>query len=248
MEEYKIPVDQFEKFSRSVHGVALLEKHDSGAPACNNCHGNHGAAPPGVESISKVCGTCHALNADLFSTSPHKKAFDDLSLPECETCHDNHEIVAATNQLLGTSPEAVCTRCHSETDNPKGYQVAGMMRQWIDSLEAAERNAQSIVSDAEQKGMEVSEVKFQLRDVRQSRLEARTKVHSFNGEQFQSVVEKGFVTASLVTAEAQHAVDEYYFRRIGLGIATLIISVLAISLYLYIKRIERRQEEGTANS
>ena len=65
MKEYGIPTDQYEKYSKSVHGVALLQKHDLGAPACNKCHGNHGATPPGVESISKVCGTCHALNADL---------------------------------------------------------------------------------------------------------------------------------------------------------------------------------------
>jgi hypothetical protein len=39
-----IPHNQYEKFARSVHGIALLKKHDSGAPACNICHGNHGAA------------------------------------------------------------------------------------------------------------------------------------------------------------------------------------------------------------
>ncbi|MBF8247890.1 MAG: exported protein of unknown function [Bacteroidetes bacterium] len=65
MKGYKIPTDQYAKFTKSVHGVALLQKRDLAAPACNDCHGNHGAIPPGVESISKVCGTCHALNADL---------------------------------------------------------------------------------------------------------------------------------------------------------------------------------------
>ncbi len=73
MKPYGIPTDQEEKFRQSVHGVALLQKHDAGAPACNSCHGNHGATPPGVESISKVCGTCHALNADLFSASPTRR-------------------------------------------------------------------------------------------------------------------------------------------------------------------------------
>ena len=34
-----IPTDQYEKFARSVHGVALLQKQDIGAPACNSCHG-----------------------------------------------------------------------------------------------------------------------------------------------------------------------------------------------------------------
>lgn len=244
MKEYKIPTDQFESYAKSVHGVALLTKHDLGAPACNSCHGNHGATPPGVESISKVCGTCHALNADLFSSSRHKKAFDELQLPECETCHGNHEIIAAADKLLGTGEEAVCTRCHSDTDNPKGFHVAGVMRQLADSLENMEQHARSLVDDAEQKGMEIGEAKFKLRDARQARLEARTMVHSFNEEKFREVAGKGLNTASVVTAEARQAIDEYFFRRYGLAVATLIITVLAISLYVFIRRIERKQREA----
>lgn len=241
MRPYKIPTDQFEKFSRSVHGIALLRKNDVSAPACNDCHGNHGAAPPGVESVSKVCGTCHALNADLFSASPHKKAFDSRKLPECETCHGNHEIVAAADRLLGVTPNAVCSRCHRGNENPKGYVVARTMRQLIDSLEQSEGRARSLVDDAEQKGMEVAEAKFKLRDARQARLQSRTMVHSFNEEKFRDVVGKGLAVAAVVSQEGQHAIDEYYFRRIGLGIATVIITILAASLYFVIKRIERAQ-------
>ncbi len=248
MKEYKIPTDQFEKFSKSVHGIALLKKHDVGAPACNNCHGNHGATPPGVESISKVCGTCHALNADLFSSSPHKKAFDELRLPECETCHGNHEIVAATTELLGTSPEAVCSRCHSETEKPKGFHAAGAMRQLTDSLESTEKHARTLIDEAEQKGMEIAEAKFKLRDARQARLQARTMVHSFNEQKFRETIDKGLSTTALVTEEGRQAIDEYYFRRIGLGVATLIITVLAVSLYLFIQRIERNQQLKKASN
>jgi predicted CXXCH cytochrome family protein len=241
MKPYKIPTDQYDGFVRSVHGVALLEKKDVAAPACNDCHGNHGAMPPGIESISKVCGTCHALNADLFSVSPHKKAFDERRLPECETCHGNHDIVAATERLLGVGGEAVCATCHSEQENQKGFFVARTMRTLIDSLEISEARAWVLVEEAEQKGMEVSDLKFKLRDVRQARLQSRTAVHSFSEGQFREVVEAGLSVSSTVAAGGQAAVDEYYFRRWGLGIATLIISVVAVALYVYIKRIERRQ-------
>lgn len=241
MKAYKIPTDQFDKFSRSVHGVALLQKKDLSAPACNDCHGNHGAAPPGVSSISKVCGTCHALNADLFSSSPHKKAFDDRKLPECETCHGNHEIIAATDRLLGVSEQAVCSKCHTDQQNVKGFAVAKTMRMLIDSLESQEAHAAALVGEAEQKGMEISEPKFKLRDARQARLQSRTMVHSFNEEKFREVVAKGLVTAEVVSQDAQLSIDEYFFRRIGLGIATLIITILAAALYLWIRRIERSQ-------
>ncbi|MEW6509633.1 MAG: cytochrome c3 family protein [Bacteroidota bacterium] len=240
MKGYGIPSDQFKKYSTSVHGKALLEKNDLGAPACNGCHGNHGATPPGVESISKVCGTCHALNAELFSTSPHKKAFDKRKLPECETCHGNHETVAATDALLGVGPEAVCTWCHGKYPDSRAYHVAQAMRGLIDTLERSEKDAQARVSEAEQKGMEIGEAKFKLREIRQARLESRTMVHSFDENKFREVVVKGLGVASVVSAAAGKEIDEYYFRRLGLAISTVIITVVAVSLYLTIRRMERK--------
>jgi len=241
MKSYNIPTDQFSKFEKSVHGKALLEKHDVAAPACNDCHGNHAATPPGVESVSKVCGTCHALNADLFSASPHKKVFDEKKLPECETCHGNHQIVAATDQLLGVGPDAVCSKCHHESENPKGFVVARTMRQLIDSLEAGEANASSLIKEAEQKGMEVSEASFKLRDAHQARLQSRTAVHSFNENKFREVVGGGLTVTAIVAEDGRHAIDEYYFRRWGLGVATIIISIVVVSLYFIIRRIEEKQ-------
>lgn len=241
MKGYKIPVDQFEKYSKGVHGIALLQKHDLAAPACNDCHGNHGATPPGVQSISKICGSCHALNADLFSKSPHKRAFDQKNLPECETCHGYHDIVVATDKLLGVSSEAVCSWCHGGAPTSKAYLVAKNMRQLIDSLRSSESAATLLVDEAERKGMEIGEARFKLRDARQARLESRTMVHSFDEQQFQQIVDKGLKVASEVSEEANNAIEEYYFRRQGLGIATLIITVLAVSLYVFIRRLERRQ-------
>ncbi len=244
MKNYKIPTDQFKNYSMSVHGNALLVKHDLSAPACNDCHGNHGATPPGVESISQVCGTCHALNAELFSTSPHKKAFDSLNYPECETCHSNHLIITATDKLIGVDNKAVCSRCHSQTNNPKGYIAAKTMKMLIDSLENYEKNDNKLINEAEQKGMEVGDAKYKLRDVQQSRLEARTAVHAFNLKKFEVVVNKGLAVASDIHSEAMNAINDYFFRRYGLGIATLIITILAISLYRFIRRIERKNKNN----
>jgi hypothetical protein len=92
--------------------------------------------------------------------------------------------------------------------------------------------------------MEISEAKFKLRDAHQARLESRTMVHSFNQERFKEVVAKGLGVTASVREEAVDALDEYVFRRIGLGFATLAITILVVSLYLYIRRIERRQATG----
>src|SRR5947199_213145 len=53
---YKMPTVQFEKYRKSVHGTALMDQRDLAAPTCNDCHGNHGARPPGMDSVPGVCG------------------------------------------------------------------------------------------------------------------------------------------------------------------------------------------------
>jgi hypothetical protein len=68
-------------------------------------------------------------------------------------------------------------------------------------------------------------------------------VHSFDEQQFRDIVVQGLAVASVVAEEGQMAVDQFYFRRWGLGISTLVISMLALSLYFYIRRIEKRQRE-----
>lgn len=242
MSGYKIPTDQYKKFSLSVHGIALLEKNDLNAPACNSCHGNHAATPPGVESISKVCGTCHALNAELFSGSPHKKAFDEKKYPECETCHGNHSIATATNELLGISGQEICGKCHKENINTEGFKSAQQMRRLIDSLDAQILYAKKLLDEAEQKGMEISEAKFKLRDANQAKQETRTIIHSFDLEKFREVVEqKGLTVTSSVIGESKKAIDDYYFRRYGLGVSVLIITGLAFTIFLYIRKIEKKK-------
>ena len=245
MSKYKIPTDQYEKYSKSVHGIALLKKKDLGAPACNSCHGNHAATPPGLSSISEVCGTCHALNAELFASSPHKKAFDERKYPECETCHSNHLIITATDKLLGVSKNAVCSKCHTPEKYPEGYKVAKNMKMLIDSLESAQKYANKLIDNAEQKGMEVDDEKFKLRDAHQALLEARTAVHSFNEKKFDDVVVgKGLKVTTEVIKDAQASIDDYYFRRKGLGIALIITILLAVGLYLYIKDYEKNQKKN----
>jgi predicted CXXCH cytochrome family protein len=242
MRGYKIPLDQFEKYSNSVHGKLLLEKNNFNAPACNDCHGNHSATPPGVESISKVCGTCHALSAELFAASPHKKAFDQKQLPECETCHGNHEIITATDKLLGVQNSAVCKSCHGDNPESKAFITAKFMKELRDSLVNAEKNALLLINEAEQKGIEISEAKFKLRDAKQALFESRTMVHSFDRSKFQEVIDRGLTAASTVTANVSNAIEDYFFRRWGLGVSTLIITIVAVSLYLYIRRIEKKQK------
>jgi len=100
MAPYGIPTTQYADFKDSVHGAALLEQGDTSAPACNDCHGNHGATPPGVRSVAHVCGQCHGREAALFGASFKKDLFDAAGLQGCTVCHDHHRIQHPTPELF----------------------------------------------------------------------------------------------------------------------------------------------------
>ena len=240
MSNYGLPTDQLKLFTESVHGVALLEKEDLNAPSCNDCHGNHGAVPPGVESISKVCGSCHVLNMELFEQSPHQKAFDENDFPECETCHGNHSIKNVTDDLVGVQKSSVCVECHSNDDDNKGYIVASEMKSLIDSLKNERKITTEILDDATQKGMDIGEAEFSLKDVRQVLIQSRTTIHTFDIDKFRESIQPGFESVSKIKQAGVDAVDDYYFRRIGLGVSTIIVTILVIGLYFKIRKMEKK--------
>ena len=148
-----LPTDQLAQWRGSVHAEALLERGDLSAPTCNDCHGNHGATPPGIESISFVCGQCHGREARLFRQGPKQAKYeehnlfmeglgpggcadchmppdsaasrDDIDhLSECASCHGNHGVRRPTLAMLTPLPSTPCAYCH-EGSGPSGDGEAG---------------------------------------------------------------------------------------------------------------------------
>ena len=240
MSGFKIPSDQVVKFKTSVHAKALYERQDLSAPTCNDCHGNHGAAPPGITSVANVCGQCHARQADLFQTSPHKAAFDQQGLAECITCHSNHDIAAPTDQMIGTQQGTLCVNCHSNGD--KGYAAAGHMRSQIDQLIASIDKSNDILSLAERKGMEVSKPKFDLKGATDALTHARVLIHSSSTDEVDKVVRPGLDVADKGYKAGLDALAELSFRRKGLVVSLVFILFLALLVYLKLRQIESRQQ------
>jgi hypothetical protein len=142
-----LPVDQFAKWRRSVHATAMFDKGDLTAPTCNDCHGNHGALPPGVASVANVCGQCHGREAELFRASSKHAGFENhngmlsgegcsschetIAAPpggmthfsECATCHQYHGVIRPTVALLGPLPPTPCAFCHEPSQNEEAAVV-----------------------------------------------------------------------------------------------------------------------------
>jgi len=228
-----LPTDQHELYERSVHYAALTKANDLSAPTCNDCHGNHGAAPPGVGAVVNVCGTCHAVFSSKFALSTHSQIFDR----GCVECHSNHEVLQPSDAMLGTDEPALCITCHGEGDN--GYEAARTMRSDIDRLKEAIDASVALVGRAANAGMEMSDEELSLREARNHLTLARTEVHTFDLPSVQKVIQEGFDVTASVDQAGQAALDELSFRRTGLAVSLGAILLVVVALALKIREVDR---------
>ncbi|HXG52642.1 MAG TPA: cytochrome c3 family protein [candidate division Zixibacteria bacterium] len=237
MAPYKIATDQVEKYKRSIHWNLLSVKGDLSAPTCNDCHGNHGAAPPGISWVGNVCGQCHPINAELFNKSRHGKIFVQMGIPGCASCHSNHEIAATGDAMLGVGEGAVCAGCHSADDT--GGRAAAAMRDAIEQLARLYDQARATLSKAEHAGMEVSQAFFELNGAKTALVKARASVHGFDLESVKKEIQPGLEIARKAQARGTSALEEIRFRRRGLAVSVAIILALIGGLVVKIRRMER---------
>jgi predicted CXXCH cytochrome family protein len=251
MKPYGIPVDQVSEYRQSVHSAALYEKKDLSAPVCNDCHGNHGAAPPEVKAVAFVCRQCHPSAGDLFSGSPHKAAFDGLGVSECEACHGNHKILAPSDEMLAGGKSDVCSQCHDSGTKP--FDSGLEMRRRLQAFVAAYAYDESLLGQAENKGVEVSEAKFRLQEANTALIEVRNMTHGLSLPGIEAKLTDGVKVLDDVRARGDAALREASFRKTGLVVATAFILLLALALYLKIRDLQRNasgqppQSQGTGH-
>ena len=230
-------------YERGVHFEALTKANDLSAPTCNDCHGNHGAAPPGVDAVANVCGTCHAVFAERFAASSHAPIFEK----GCVECHGNHAVPHPSDAMLGTAEGSACAACHTEADDP-GFAGAAAMRADIERLKTAVADVGALIERVRTSGMEVTDQELALGEARNRLVLARTEVHAFDPATLAPVVAAGHEILAGVEAAGRAAEGELRFRRRGLAASMLAILVVVVALALKIRRLDdgERRDYGAA--
>ena len=233
----KVRTDQLALYRESVHGRALLEKGDLSAPACNDCHGNHGARPPETRDISLVCGNCHGREGELFAQSKLKATLEFEGKRGCVTCHDNHAVKRPTDAMIGMEGEGVCGRCHAP-DSP-GARATAVIVPGFHAFKAEIARADSLLTVADRLGMETVSGRELLKQASDQLVGLRAEIHSFALEPIQAALAEGVGLAGRAETEARSALRDWRNRRIGMALSLVVILVLMGLLALRIRRAER---------
>ncbi|MBT3309527.1 MAG: cytochrome C [Gammaproteobacteria bacterium] len=120
--------DQKEAYLTSVHGKEVVEKGNSDAAVCSDCHTTHNIDSPDQNAvklnITKNCGSCHEESYKTYVSSYHGQVnrLGYSNTAKCYDCHGSHNVKKVddpTSSVHLDNRLATCNTCHE--DAPEGF-------------------------------------------------------------------------------------------------------------------------------
>jgi len=123
--------DELEEYVTSVHGKAVMDKHNIKAAVCTDCHTTHDitktSQDPFKLSITHRCGNCHKAAYRSYSDTLHGQInkLGYAYTAKCYDCHGSHEILKVDNPDSTVYPDnrlETCQECHDGRKMPEALE------------------------------------------------------------------------------------------------------------------------------
>ncbi|MEK7375969.1 MAG: cytochrome c3 family protein [Candidatus Margulisiibacteriota bacterium] len=237
MAKYNLPSNQFDEYKQSYHGKLLLEKGDIRPANCADCHGSHGATPPGVKEVANVCGNCHSLTEDYFNKSPHKRSLDTAGVPRCIDCHGNHKIRYPDISMFTGSENGICAGCHERSS--KGFKTALAFSGLIGSFESEVKRTGQTLDGIKRAGVDVSLLEQKMDELNAKITEAVPVTHTLSLKSVEEKISAARADLPGIKKGIKAAGNEVSNRKkIYAGIITGLL-IMVLLLYLKFKSYEQ---------
>jgi hypothetical protein len=235
MASYGIPTDQYEQYEKSVHGDRLLVKKDLKAPECADCHGIHGASPPGFTDIANVCSYCHGKIAEYFKESPHYIGKTKEKGARCVNCHGNHNIQKPTTALYTGSGKGHCGECHKQ--GSKSLSIATPIKEKIDLAIASVAKAKEGLESVRNSGKNLDYLQESYEHARSSMVQSRAMAHTLSMKKIESSISSVVDSTDKVEKEVDKIKRELKTRKRSIIIVLLILGTIMGVLIVKIKSL-----------
>ncbi len=268
MQPYGIPTNQYQIYSRSVHGVALLQDKDTRAPSCASCHGSHDAQPPTSATVVEVCGKCHTATQKLYEESRHSQL--PAATPQCWTCHGWHDVSQPSSERFfhQQAPNYTCVTCHDLQSHKLRLEVARFgddadrrcdtchhpdsdiyaqaegINKAVTGAEAAYRLADDEIQQAARLGMITSDAEVVLAGAKTSLIQAQAAVHTTKLATISQLATDAIAKAREAQARAEAKIEQSNFRREAMTVVLALIGVCVVFLVLLKRQLDREAERG----
>ena len=228
MKKYNISSDVVLEYNLGIHAQRLKEGNLN-SPTCKDCHGSHGATPPEVAEIERVCGRCHIKTRKYFLESKHKEVWENLGYGECKVCHENHYVEKASYKLW----KEKCSLCHPK--DSKNYKIAEEIYILFITCEMEIVKAEEIIRELKSIPLNVEDFLGRIEEAKTYLLEAKPVSHSLSVEEIKSFITKSKSIAEEIEREGIRRKKLFETRKLFLPIFWLCI-LFTISLIIYVRK------------
>jgi len=231
MKKYNLPFVIGKDYQQSIHYEELYKNNNLRAPTCIDCHGTHGATPPGIADVAKICGNCHISARVYFESSPHKKAMDSLKMPECASCHENHKVNKANVSYFNW----LCNKCHPPDSHQvkMGKKIYTLFNRTSDQLRAAK----AAIANAESIPINVEDYESRIEEAYTYFTRALSLSHSLNVPEFNDLLTKAKSIAEEIQSDIHGKKSELNDRKIILIIFWFYVLITIAVIHQYKKSI-----------
>lgn len=238
MAAHELRANGIELYRDSVHGQALLELGLLSSPSCADCHGSHGAVPPRVQELGRVCGRCHVPAAEAFQAGPHWAPSRSGAMDECTSCHGSHEVGRPSTAMLVGNARGHCGACHERGST--ALEAGQTLFDLLDGFDRTYSETEQALRRAAQGGVFVDQQLAWMAEARAVRGRAAPLVHAVDPGALKDLL----APAEGMVARAQRSLDEarrgLRDRRIFVSVFALLVVGLASALLLHAREVARR--------
>jgi hypothetical protein len=112
---------EYREYGASIHGIEAIDRHNTKAPTCFDCHQEHMIPPTGAAtwmlSLIKECGSCHSEQLKTYRKTYHGKVTElgYTTIAKCSDCHGSHRITRVADSASVLSEQNIvhtCSKCH----------------------------------------------------------------------------------------------------------------------------------------
>jgi len=238
MEKYKLSSDQFDIFKASIHGKMLLERNDLRAPGCADCHGIHGAHPPGYAEIANVCASCHSSIAELFKQSPHYVKNTKVHMARCVDCHGSHDVSHPTTDLYVGAKERHCGSCHGA--DSKQVRLALVIKKNVDDTILSVEQAKRAIEKIRHSGKNIAKIEEAFEVSRAELVKARAATHTLSVEKVEEFSKKSREKANEVMKSVDQVLEELKGRKREVIFVLVILGVIIAIVSTYYLRVKNQ--------
>ncbi len=240
MKPYNLPTNQFEEYKESYHGKILYGmiegKNPSLVPNCADCHGIHGATPPGGGEVVNVCGNCHSTVVKFFREGKHYEALQTNGLPRCIDCHGNHKILYPTVEMFTGGGNSLCAQCHDHGTPP--MDVAEKMGAMLEDIEKRSDIIEKSVAEIERAGKNIDDILIELSKIKNNIVKSKTVSHTVSVDKIRELADSINTSIEYIDKKVKDIRAEVEKRRIFMYIAVGLIFTIILLLYLRFLRSE----------